>query len=339
MRVFQVEQDWSIEHLQMASKPMPQPATGEVRLKMRAAALNYRDLIIPSHGYGKRMKDLPLIVLSDGVGVIDAVGAGVTRFQVGERVCPIFYQTWVDGAPNAERMQSSLGCEQDGTMATHLVIPEEGVCRVPAYLSDFEAATLPTAGVTAWRALITEGRLKRGETVLVQGTGGVSLFALQIAKSLRAVVIITSSSDKKLASAKSLGADYLINYEKEPQWWRTVREHTRGVGVDHIVEVGGADTLAQSVRAVRTGGTISLIGVLSGSDPKIPLGQVVTRHIRLQGITVGSRADLEAMLTHFEATRLRPVVDRIFPFEALHSAMHYLASGKHFGKICIRHSV
>lgn len=336
MRVFQVSQDWSIEHLQMASMPDRWPSPGEVRVKMRAAALNFRDLIIPTRGYGKRMKALPLVVLSDGVGMIDAVGEGVNRVQVGDRVCPIFYQTWLDGSPNAERMQSSLGCEQDGTMTTQLVVPQEGVSRVPAYLSDYEAATLPTAGVTAWRSLITEGRLKRGDTVLLQGTGGVSLFALQIAKSFGAIVIITSSSDKKLARARALGADYLINYKTDQQWWRTVRDCTGGVGVDHVVEVGGADTLAQSVRAVRTGGTISLIGVLSGSEPTVPLGQIVTRHIRLHGITVGSREDFEAMASHFDKTKLQPVVDRIFPFEALHSAMQYLASGEHFGKICLR---
>ncbi|MGT2511193.1 zinc-dependent alcohol dehydrogenase family protein [Cupriavidus basilensis] len=184
---------------------------------------------------------------------------------------------------------------------------------------------------------MTEGRLKAGEKVLVQGTGGVSLFALQFAKSLGAHVIITSSSDKKLARAKEMGADETINYIKNPQWGRLVKELTSGAGVDHVIEVGGATTLEQSLRAVRTGGTISMIGVLSGSDPKIPLGQVVTRHVRLQGITVGSREDFESMVAHIANRKIRPVVDKIFPFEALRSAMEYLASGEHFGKICIRH--
>ncbi|WP_236702190.1 zinc-dependent alcohol dehydrogenase family protein [Cupriavidus basilensis] len=327
-----------MDNVKMATRTRPTPGPGQVRVRMSAAALNYRDLIIPMRGYGRRMQDLPLILLSDGVGIVDAMGDGVSSVALGDRVCPIFYQTWLAGKPSNETMLSSLGCEQDGTMSDYMVLPAEGVCHVPSHLSDFEAATLPTAAVTSWRALVTEGGLKGGDRVLLQGTGGVSLFALQFAKSLGAHVIITSSSDKKLARARELGADETINYTTDPQWGRSVKAMTDEAGVDHVIEVGGAGTLEQSLRAVRTGGTISMIGVLSGSEPRIPLGQVVTRHVRLQGITVGSRADFESMSAHIAGQRLRPVVDSVFPFEALRDAMDYLVTGQHFGKICISHA-
>jgi NADPH:quinone reductase-like Zn-dependent oxidoreductase len=338
MRVYQVENEWSMDNVRIGERAMPAPRDGEVLVRMLAAALNFRDLLVPKRGYGKRMKELPLVMLGDGVGIVDKVGAGVTRVNVGDRVCPTFYQSWLGGEPSSERMRYSLGCEQDGTMAEYLVLSEHGVSAAPAHLDDFQAATLPTAGVTAWRALITEGRLKPGETVLVQGTGGVSLFALLFAKMLGAYVIVTSSSDQKLERARALGADEVINYRRIPQWGKRALEIVGEPGVDHVVEVGGAGTLAQSLRAVRTGGTLSMIGVLAGSEPTIPLGQVVTRHIRLQGITVGSRDDFEAMAAAISLHKMRPVVDRVFAFEELRQALDYMASGRHFGKICIRHA-
>jgi NADPH:quinone reductase-like Zn-dependent oxidoreductase len=304
---------------------------------MAAAALNYRDWIMPLGAYGKRMQQLPLILLSDGVGVVDECGPDVERVHAGDRVCPIFYQSWISGEPNNDRFRSSLGCEQDGTMAEYLVVPAECVVSVPAHLSDVEAATLPTAAVTAWRALVTEGRMKAGETVLIQGTGGVSLFALQFAKLLGLKTIITSSSDEKLARARTLGADITINYRQDPTWGLTARNLTNGVGVDLVMEVGGAATVEQSLRSVRTGGTLSMIGVLSGAQMQIPLGQVVTRHIKMQGITVGSRDDFESMAAAITLHKLHPVVDRIFPFEELRGALEYLSLGQHFGKICILH--
>lgn len=336
MRVFQVDTAWSDDNLRIGQRPEPTAGPGEVRLKMLASALNYRDLLVPRRGYGSRMQPLPLIMLSDGVGRIDQVGSGVDAFRVGDRVSPLFFSTWPGGEPSAEHMALSLGCETDGTMAEYMVLPAANVASVPAHLDDPEAATLPTAAVTAWRALVTEGRVKAGDTVLVQGTGGVSLFALQFAKLLGARVICTSSSDEKLERVRAMGADFTINYRAIPEWGRVARDAAGG-GVDHVVEVGGQGTLVQSLRAVRPGGTISMIGVLGGSVMDAPLGLVVTRHVRLQGITVGSREDFLAMSRAIAHSGLRPVVDRVFAFEELPAAMQHLASGRHFGKICIRH--
>ena len=337
MRVFQVEGDWSRENVRLSARPEPQPGPGEVRLAMRASALNYRDLLVPLKGYGARMKALPLILLSDGVGGVDAVGAGVATVKPGDRVCPLFFQSWLAGDPDDERLGRSLGSELDGTMADFMVLPEHGVAPAPAHLDDVEAATLPTAALTAWRAIVTEGRVRPGETVLVQGTGGVSLFALQFAKCAGAFVIVTSSSDAKLERAVALGADATINYQTTPEWGRRARELAGGNGIDHVVEVGGQGTLPQSLRAVRAGGTISMIGVLSGGTMDARLGLVVTRHVRLQGITVGSRDDFVAMSAAIARHRLRPAIDRVFAFTELPQAMDHLAAGRHFGKVCIRH--
>jgi NADPH:quinone reductase-like Zn-dependent oxidoreductase len=337
MRVYQVEDDWSVDNLKLADRPEPNAGPGEVRIKMLASALNYRDLLVPQRGYGSRMKPLPLIMLSDGVGCVDQVGEGVDSLRLGERVCPLFFQSWLSGEPDNARLGMSLGCEMDGTMAQYMVLPANGVALVPAHLDHNEVATLPTAGVTAWRAIVTEGRVKPGDTVLIQGTGGVSLFALQFAKMLGARVICTSSSDEKLLRARTLGADETINYLSTPEWGKTARTIADGIGVDHVVEVGGQRTLPQSLRAVRPGGTISMIGVLAGSQLDISLGLIVTRHIRLQGITVGSGDDFRTMVRAISQQGMRPVVDRVYDFEQLHQALQHLASGKHFGKICIAH--
>jgi len=337
MRVFQVEDAWSMEHLRMSTRPEPAVGAGLVRLRMNASAVNYRDLLVPSRGYGSRMKALPLIMLSDGCGVVESTGEGVTRFKPGDRVCPLFFPNWSSGEPNPGRLSFSLGSELDGTMAEYMVVLEKGVAQAPAHLDDVEAAALPTAAVTAWRALITEGRMKPGDKVLVQGTGGVSLFALQFAKMLGAFVIVTSSSDEKLTRVKAMGADETINYNSVPEWGKRAREMAGGEGVDHVVEVGGQGTLSQSLRAVRTGGVISMIGVLSGGIMNVPLGQIVTRHIRLQGITVGSRDDFEHMAAAMGQHKIRPVIDRVFAFEELRLALQHLSSGRHFGKICIKY--
>jgi len=337
MRVYQVEDDWSVDNLKLADRPEPNAGPGEVRIKMLASALNYRDLLVPQRGYGSRMKPLPLIMLSDGVGCVDQVGEDVDSLRLGERVCPLFFQSWLSGEPDNAHLGMSLGCEMDGTMAQYMVLPANGVALVPAHLDHNEVATLPTAGVTAWRAIVTEGRVKPGDTVLIQGTGGVSLFALQFAKMLGARVICTSSSDEKLLRARTLGADETINYLSTPEWGKTARTIADGIGVDHVVEVGGQRTLPQSLRAVRPGGTISMIGVLAGSQLDISLGLIVTRHIRLQGITVGSGDDFRTMVRAISQQGMRPVVDRVYGFEQLHQALQHLASGKHFGKICIAH--
>jgi NADPH:quinone reductase-like Zn-dependent oxidoreductase len=337
VRVFQVEDGWSMENVRLGTREKPSPGAGQVRLRMKASAINYRDLLVPVHGYGSRMKPLPLIMLSDGVGIVDAVGDGVKNLKIGDRVCPLFFQRWTGGAPTKKRLSLSLGSEIDGTMAEFMVLSEHGVAAAPAHLEDMEAASLATAAVTAWRALVTEGRVKPGDKVLVQGTGGVSLFALQFAKILGAVAIVTSSSHEKLARASRMGADETINYHEVPQWGKRAREIAGGEGVDHVIEVGGQGTLPQSLRAVRTGGTISLIGVLAGGNMDLPLGPVVTRHIRMQGITVGNRDDFIQMAAAMAQHNLKPVIDRVFAFEELRPALDYLASGRHFGKIGIEH--
>ncbi len=337
MKVFQVQNNWSFDDLKLAERPLPDAGPGQVRLKMLASALNYRDLLVPKKGYGSRMKPLPLIMLSDGVGVVDQVGEGVGSVKPGDRVCPLFFQNWPGGEANEARLGSSLGSELDGTMAEYMVLPAAGVAAVPAFLDEYQAASLPTAGLTAWSALVTEGRVKPGDTVLVQGTGGVSLFALQFAKMLGAQVICTSSSDDKLLRARALGADETINYVSTPDWGKAARAMAGGRGVDHIVEVGGQGTLPQSLRAVRPGGTISMIGVLAGSTMDASLGMVVTRHVRLQGITVGSADGFREMTRAIALHAMRPVIDKVFAFAELHQALQHLASGKHFGKICISH--
>lgn len=342
MRVYQVQSQWSMNYLQLGQRPEPQAGPGQLRLAMRAAALNYRDLLVPQKGYGARMQELPLIMLSDGVGVVDQVGAGVAPalgVQAGQRWCPMLFQGWQGGAPDAQKLSRGLGCEMDGTMADKLLTDPLSAAPVPAYLSDVEAACLPTAGLTAWRALVTDGNVRPGDVVLVQGTGGVALFALQFAKLLGAYAIVLSSSDDKLARAQALGADEVLNYTKEPAWGRTVKAMAQRLtgrdGVDHVVELGGTSTLEQSLRAVRAGGTLSMIGVLGGAKLEAPLGLVVTRAVRLQGVTVGSRDDFVAMCTAMTRTQLRPVVDSVYPFEALTDALTHLESGRHFGKVCI----
>lgn len=337
MKVFELRDEWSIDHLKLGERPTPEPGPGQILLRMKAASLNYRDLVVPRRGYGSRTGTLPLIPVSDGVGEVVATGAGVSRVTPGDRVCPMFFPHYAGGEPNGERLTHSLGGPLNGVMTEFMAIDEQGVARVPVHLSDEQAATLPCAALTAWSAIVTFGHVKAGDRVLIQGTGGVSLFALQFAKLLGAHVTVLSGSDDKLARALALGADHGLNYRATPEWGKVVRERVGGDGVDHVVEVGGERTLEQSLRAVRMGGTVSLIGVLSGGNMGVKLGAIVTRQVRLQGITVGNRDGFEAMARAIDQHRLQPVVDRVFPFEALREALDYLASGTHFGKICLRH--
>ena len=337
MKVFEIRDDWGFDHLQVGTRPDPKPRPGEVLLRMTAASLNFRDLVVPNRGYGAFTGNLPLIPLSDGIGEVVETGAGVTRVRVGDRVCPCFHQSWIGGPPDLERLTRTLGGPIDGTMAEWMCLPADGVVKVPAHLTDEQAATLPCAALTAWSAVVTYDRLGPGSRVLVQGTGGVALFALAFAKLLGCHVTILSSSDEKLAKAKALGADVGINYKTTPEWSKLTRDATSGRGFDHIVELGGEKTLPQSLRAIRPGGTISMIGVLSGSALSAPLGHVVTRQVRLQGITVGSRDGFEAMVRAIELHRVVPVVDKVYAFEQLKEAMEALKRGAHFGKICIRH--
>jgi NADPH:quinone reductase-like Zn-dependent oxidoreductase len=260
----------------------------------------------------------------------------VSRVQAGDRVTTLFAQKWLAGRPTRERLRSTLGGPLDGTLAELAVFDQDGVVKTPEHLSDEEAATLPCAALTAWSALVTEGGVTAGDTVLVQGTGGVSLFALQLAKLLGASVVATSSRDEKLARVRAMGADETINYREVPAWGVRARELTGGAGVDHVVEVGGAGTLQQSLQAVRFGGTISLIGNLAGTRTELLLTHVFMQKIRLNGILVGDRESFEAMNRAIALHRLRPVVDRVFPLEDSRAAFAHLAAGEHFGKIVIR---
>jgi NADPH:quinone reductase-like Zn-dependent oxidoreductase len=336
MKVFQIQDDWSMDHLKIAERDQPEPGPGEVLLRMKAASINYRDLVVPLRGYGSFTGTLPLIPISDGVGEVVETGVGVTRVAPGDRACPMFMQKWIAGEPDLTRITATLGGPMDGVMQEYMAVNEAALAKVPGNLTDEEAATLPCAALTAWSALVTEGEVKAGDTVLVQGTGGVSLFALQFAKLLGAKVIVISSSDDKLKRASALGADEGINYTNVPEWGKAVKKRTGGEGVDHIVEVGGEKTLPQSLRGIRPGGTLSMIGVLSGLNMGVSLGLIVTRKVRLQGITVGHRDSFEAMVRAIAQHRVKPVIDRVFTFEDLKKAMEYMRQGKHFGKICIR---
>jgi NADPH:quinone reductase-like Zn-dependent oxidoreductase len=279
---------------------------------------------------------LPRVPFSDGCGVVEAVGPGVSRVKVGDRVTPIFMQAWIDGPLTDEKGRSALGGAIDGVLAEYVALHEDGLVPVPPHLTDEQAACLPCAAVTAWNALVTQAHLKSGDTVLVQGTGGVSLFALQFAKAHGARVIATSSSDAKLTRAQSLGADDGINYKSNPDWDKAAVSLTGGVGVDHVVEVGGAGTFEKSLRAVRPMGVVSQIGVLTGVTKDLNIAPILMKHVRVQGIYVGSRAMFEDMNRAITQNKLVPVVDKVFPFEQVPDALRYMESGSHFGKIVVR---
>ncbi|MCA9596992.1 MAG: NAD(P)-dependent alcohol dehydrogenase [Myxococcales bacterium] len=334
MKALVIQGSFGLENLALVERPDPAPGPGQILLGMTAASLNFRDLLMVRGMYNPR-QPLPLIPASDGVGRVEAVGAGVTRVRVGDRVCPIFAQGWLAGEPAREKLRTTLGGPLDGTLAQKMVVSEESVVSVPEHLSDAEAATLPCAAVTAWSALVTEGRLAAGETVLTLGTGGVSVFALQLAKLFGARVIITSSSDEKLARARELGADETLNYKTTAEWGKAAKDLTGGRGVDQVIEVGGAGTLQNSLRAVRPGGTVSVIGVLSGPTTDVNLLPVLMQNVRLQGVIVGHRESFEAMNRAISQAKLRPVVDKVFPLSDAKAAFEHMGRGDHFGKICI----
>jgi NADPH:quinone reductase-like Zn-dependent oxidoreductase len=302
---------------------------------MHAAALNARDLMMIRGQYNPK-QPLPLVPGSDGSGEISAVGDGVVRVKPGDRVMPIFAQGWIAGEPSRERMRATLGGPLDGTLADSMLVDAESVVPVPEHLSAEEAATLPTAAVTAWNALLGLGDVVPGQTVLVQGTGGVSIFALQFAVLLGARVILTSSSDAKLERGRALGASETINYVELPDWGKRARELAGGEGVDLVVEVGGAGTLEQSLVAVRPGGQISLVGVLGGGAGQLSVVPIFMKQVRVQGILVGPRERFEQMNRAITAHQLRPAVSRVFPLEQVREALAYLDGGSHFGKVCVR---
>ena len=323
-----------LEHLERADLADPgSPAAGEIRVRIRANSLNYHDL-------GVAVGHVPgaggLIPLSDGAGVVEAVGDGVTGFAVGDAVVSTFFPHWLDGAAAIADFKTTPGDGVDGYAREIVVRPSHWFTHAPRGYSHEEAATLTTAGLTAWRALVVDDALKPGDTVLVQGTGGVSVFALQFAKRMGATVIATSSSDEKLERARGLGADHLINYRWDADWSAKVLELTDGRGVDHVVEVGGAGTLAQSIRACRIGGHIALIGVLTGAvSSEFPMIKLLLRQQKLQGLIVGSRRHQVDMIRAIDALGLKPVIDRSFALEDIAEAFRHQQAGRHFGKVCL----
>jgi NADPH:quinone reductase-like Zn-dependent oxidoreductase len=334
LKAWRFTDGFGAEHLKIVELPDPVAGAGEVVVRMRACSLNFRDLAVMRGAYGGNVK-APLIPLSDGAGEVLEVGPGVTRVKPGDKVAPIFMQEWLEGPPDDTKANSALGGSIDGVMTEKIRLKADGLIHYPGHLSFEEAAALPCAAVTAWHALFRSGGLKPGETVLLQGTGGVSIFALQFAKMAGARVIATSSSDAKMQRLQTMGADAVINYKTTPDWDKPVRQLTGGVGVDHVVEVGGAGTLPLTSKSVRRGGHIALIGVLAGRgefDPRL----MMLKQARLQGIYVGSREMFEEMNRAIALSCLRPVIDRIFEFEELPDALNYLANGSHFGKVGIR---
>jgi len=325
---------FGLEQLRRVEREAPTPGPGQVRLRLRAVSLNYRDLMMIRGEYNPRQR-LPLVPGSDGAGQIDAVGEGVVGLKVGDRVSPAFAQAWLSGRPARAMMVSTLGGPLDGVLQEALVVPAASVVSLPDALSDEEAACVPCAAVTAWRALVVRGALRAGDTVLTLGTGGVSLFALQIARLHGARVAIVSSSHEKLARARAMGAELALSYRDTPEWGRAVAEWS-GEGVDQVMELGGAGTLDQSLRAVRVGGQINLIGVLSGAKTELALTRVFMNGVRVEGIFVGSREDHVDVLRALVAGGARPTIDQVFGFAELPQALERLASGGHFGKVVVR---
>lgn len=333
MRVMQLGDAMGIDKLTLVDRPKPSAGSGEIVIALKHASLNFRDLASVAGMMGKQRS--PFIPLSDAAGEVVEVGPNVTAFKLGDKVCPSFFTGWVTGEPTAAGLRTALGGALDGVAREYICVPATAASLIPTNHSLAEAATLPCAGLTAWRALIVEGRIKAGETVLVQGTGGVSIFALQFAKAAGARVIATSSSDEKLETLKKLGADEVINYKSTPDWGMAARKLTKGEGVDHVVEVGGAGTMQQSLTACRVGAHIALIGVLSGFSGELSMGAVFSQNIRIKGISVGSKSMFDDMVRAIEINDLHPVIDRHFALENLGEALRYMESGKHFGKIVI----
>lgn len=332
MRAYEINSDSGIDALALTERPDPQPGPEEVLVRVRASSVNYRDLSTIEDPVSRNLP-YPRIPNSDGAGEVAEVGDRVTRFKPGDRVAATFFQRWIDGPITQEAMASALGGALDGMLAECVVLHQDGLVSVPNHLSDLEASTLPCAALTAWNSVAEQAKVKAGDTVLLLGTGGVSIFALQFANLMGARAIITSSSNDKLAQATSLGAWQTINYHETPDWEQVVLDLTNGRGVDHTVEVGGAGTLQKSVAATRVAGCIGLIGVLTHGEINPTL--IMRKSIRLQGIYVGSRRMFEDMNRAIDQHRLRPVIHRSFPFEQAREAYHAMRKAQHFGKLVV----
>lgn len=334
MRVVSLSQGFGLPNLRLEQRPEPSYGPREVLVRVHAVSLNARDVMMAQGTYNPRQK-LPLIPCSDAAGEVVAQGADVTEWSVGDRVCPVFAPLWQMGELTRDGQRNTLGGPLDGTLSEYLVAKPEALVRAPAELSFVEAACLPCAGVTAYRALVELGSMQAGQWLVCQGTGGVSLAALGIARALGIRVILTSRSDEKLAHASALGAEHTIDTSQNPEWSKIVRELTMGQGAHHVLELGGAQSIAHSVRALRLGGTASIIGVLSGALPELDLRPILMQGLRLQGVFVGSRATFLALLELVQTQALRPQLDRVFALEETRAAFEYAASGKQFGKVAI----
>ncbi|MBR1252290.1 NAD(P)-dependent alcohol dehydrogenase [Bradyrhizobium sp. AUGA SZCCT0240] len=335
MKVYELQDASGIAGLNLVDRPIPVCGANDVLVRIRAITLNYRDLLTVKGRYGARQK-FPLVPASDCAGVIEEVGTNVTKFRRGDRVIASFFEKWVGGDPTTEKLSRALGGSVDGVLSEYRLFAEESLVGAPLHLSDEEAAALPCAGLTAWCAVVKFGGVGPADTILTQGTGGVSLFALQFAKASGAQVIATSSTEEKIAKLKTMGANKTINYNKVPEWGKLAREMTGSRGVDLVVEVGGVGTLNESIRATRIGGCIALIGVLAGGaadDLRLPL--IVMQQQRIQGVTVGSIDDLRRMVAAVSNNKIRPVIDKVFPFEDAKAAFEHMASGKHVGKVAV----
>jgi len=334
MKVIEIRDKFGVEFMAVAERPEPVPGPEQVVLKMKAFSLNSRDLLVVN-GVGRWKPSLPRIPLSDGVGLVAAMGSGVSRVKMWDRVAPIFYPKWLDGRVASEKMASPLGgAVADGVLAEYTLFDETSLVHVPGHLTDVEAAALPCAAVTAWNAVVSGGQIAPGDTVVVLGTGGVSIFALQFARFLGARVIITSSSDQKLARAKQLGADAVVNYKATPNWPKAVLELTGGDCADYVVDTVGE--LREAIAAVRLGGMVAFVGLLNGMSAEVDLVALMGKSVRIEAIDVGSREMFEAMNKAIEVHAMRPVVDRVFGFSELREALNYLREARHFGKICLR---
>lgn len=333
MRAYRFDQ-FGLRRLKLEDVDPPKPGPGEIVIDVEAFSLNYRDLLVIKGLYNPKLK-LPAVPISDGAGTVSALGEGVERVAVGDKVVSHFVSGWIDGPFQARYAGTTLGLPRAGLAAEQVVLPAEAVVPIPAGYDCPQAATLPIAALTAWSVLVTEAKLAAGRTVVTLGTGGVSIFALQLAKAMGATVIITSRSDEKLDRARRLGADHTINYGAHPDWDKQVLEVTGGAGADVTVETGGADTLNASMRATRAGGIIGMLGALTGLQGKIDLSLILMKRLRIAGILVDSRAAFEAMNRFLEQQRIRPVIDRVYPFEQLPDALRLMEAGGHFGKIVL----